>query len=280
MTRGEFLKSIGLTTAFAATGCKFNCICEDKIRYALQLYSIHKIFWKSPEKILAQLAEGGYDGVEFYDYGGKSAREIRKMCADAGIAPMGIHLNGDVDLVGDKLFKTLDFAAEAGFESIVSPHAHRKTEKGYVEFGRAMGKAADAAKAYGIKVGIHSTYHHFTTKFDGKSAWDVIYSEASDSLQQQIDLGNTFNTGEDLVKLLAKYKGRHHSLHAKENVPTVDGVFGVPPTNGGPVVPWGDVLKFIKTHSSLKWWIVEAEGKPASLEPALKSLKLLRQWNA
>ena len=280
MTRAEFLKSFAAAAAFATAGCKLPCCGQKNLRYALQLYSVHKIFWKSPEKILSLLAEGGYDGVEFYDYGGKSAKEIRKMCADAGIAPMGIHLNGNVDLVGDKLFKTLDFAAEAGFESIVSPHAHRKTEQGYVEFGRDMGRAAEEAKAYGIKVGVHSTYHHFTTKFNGKSAWDVIYSEASELLQQQIDLGNTFNTGEDVVKLLEKYRGRHHSLHAKENVPTVDGVLGVPPTDGGPMVPWKDVINVTKNDPSLKWWVVEAEGKPASLEPALKSVKILRDWNA
>ena len=29
-----------------------------------------------------------------------------------------------------------------------------------------------------------------------------------------------------------------------------------------------------------RWWIVEAEGRPDSIEPALACLKLLKTWNA
>lgn len=280
MTRGEFIKSFGTAALFAAAGCRCPLFTGGRPRYALQLYSIHQIFWKSPEKILEALAEGGYDGVEFYNYGGKTAKELKKMCDDAGLAAMGTHLNGDVALVGDELKKTLDFAAEAGFESLVTPHASRKSADGYRKFGRQMGLAAEAAAAYGIKVGIHSTYHHFTTRYGGVSAWDVIYSEASPLLQQQIDTGNTFNTGEDVVALLKKYAGRHHSLHAKENVPTIDGVFGVPPTDGGRCVPWEETLAFMKSDSSLKWWVVEAEGRPDTLVPAVECVRRLRRWNA
>jgi sugar phosphate isomerase/epimerase len=189
----------------------------------------------------------------------------------------GTHVNGDVALVGDELKRTLDFCAEAGIESITTPHAFRNSEDEYRRFGRDMGLAAEAAAKYGIKVGIHSTYHHFKTRYNGVSAWDVIYSDASPLLQQQIDTGNTFHTGEDLVALLKKYRNRHHSIHAKENVPTVDGVFGVPPKDGGKCVPWDAVFSYMKTETSQKWWIVEAEGRPDLLDPALKCVKFLRE---
>ena len=39
--------------------------------------------------------------------------------------------------------------------------------------------------------------------------------------------------------LLKKYKGRHFSIHAKENVPTMDGVLGV---------PWADLVPAIKVE--------------------------------
>jgi len=278
INRGEFLKLFSSSVAISAAGCCTSRCGRSKPRYGLQLYSINKIFWQSPEKILASLKAGGFDGVEFYNYGGKTAKQMRKMCADAGLAAIGTHLNGDVSLVGDELKKTLDFAAEAGFESLVTPHAMRKSADEYKKFGCAMGQAAEAAASYGIKVGIHSTYHHFTTKFDGMTAWDAIYSEASDLLQQQIDTGNTFHTGADLVAILKKYPGRHHSIHAKENVPTVDGVFGVPPTDGGKCVPWKEVISYMQTETSQKWWIVEAEGKPASLDPSFSCLRKLKEW--
>ena len=257
LTRRGFVAGMG--AAVAATGVAGLDGAASKPRYGLQLYSIHKIFWKEPARILAALRASGYDGVEFYDYNGLSAKALKKLCDDAGLKAMGTHLNGDVDLVGDKLKKTLDFAAEAGFESV-------------------MGTAAEAADAYGIKVGIHSTYHHFTTRYGEETAWDMIYREASPKLYQQIDTANTFHVGYDVVALLKKYPNRHFSIHAKENVPTKDGVLGVPPTDGGKCVPWKDLIAYMQTEPGLNWWIVEAEGRPDSLDPALACLKQLKAW--
>ena len=274
--RRGFLAGMGAAVAaagFAGTGAG-----RSKPRYGLQLYSIHKIFWKEPERILAAWRADGYDGVEFYNYNGLTAKAIRKLCDDAGINAMGTHLNGDIDLVGDKLKQTLDFAAEAGFESVVTPHAKRNTADEYKKFGHDMGLAAEAADAYGIKVGIHSIYHHFTTRYGDETAWDMIYKEASTKLYQQIDTANTFHVGYDVVALLKKYPNRHFSIHAKENVPTKDGVLGVPPTDGGKCVPWKELIAYMKTERGLSWWIVEAEGRPDSLDPARACLKQLKAW--
>jgi sugar phosphate isomerase/epimerase len=276
MTRSKFLQLIASSAVFASAGCN-TCICGRKPRYALQLYSIHKIFWKNPVENLAALKACGYDGVEFAGYNGKSALELRNLLAYADLVAAGTHVNGDIALVGDKLNRTLDFCAEAGIESITTPHAKRDSEDAYRKFGHDIGLAAEAAAKYGIKVGIHTTYHHFTTRYNGVSAWDVIYSEASPLLQQQIDTGNTFHTGEDLVALLKKYRNRHHSIHAKENVPTIDGVLGVPPKDGGKCVPWNEVFAYMKTETEQKWWIVEAEGRPDSLDPAVKCVKFLEE---
>lgn len=276
--RRDFLSGAAAAVAGAAFGGCCSMCAEKRQLYALQLYSIHKVFWKDPARILAELKGAGYDGVEFAGYGGKSAKEIAKLLADAGLLGAGTHVNGDIDLVGDGLRRTLDFCAEAGIESVTTPHASRDSADAYRRFGHDMGLAAEAAAPYGIKVGIHTTYHHFRTRYGGESAWDMIYSDASPLLQQQVDTSNTFNTGEDVVALLKKYRNRHHSIHAKENVPTVDGVFGVPPTDGGKCVPWDEVIAYMKTETAHRWWIVEAEGKPAELAPAVKCVKLLRSW--
>lgn len=275
MNRREFLVSLASAGAFA--GCRSLGFGGGPL-IALQLYSIHKIFWKEPERNLAALKAAGYDGVEFAGYSGRSAKEIAKMLADAGLIGAGTHVNGDVTLVGDELRRTLDFCAEAGFESVTTPHAKRNSADEYRRFGITMGEAAEVADSYGIKVGIHTTYHHFTTKYDGKTAWDVIFSEASPKLQQQIDTGNTFNTGCDVVALMKKYPERHFTIHAKENVPTKDGVLGVPPTDGGKCVPWKEVIACAAEERTHRWWIIEAEGRPDSLEPAIASNRILRSW--
>jgi len=275
-SRRNFLRGLVGTSLLAIGGCKLP-IGNGGQRVALQLYSIHKIFWQRPERILDELAAAGFDGVEFYDFNGKTAHELRAMCHAAGLKAMGTHLDGGKMLVGDALKRTLDYAAAAGFESIVTPHAVRKTADEYRAFGHQMGLAAEAAAPYGIKVGVHTTYAHFTTTFGDETAWDLIYKEASPLLQQQIDTGNAFHAGADVVALLKKYPERHHSVHLKENVPTREGVFGEPPTDGGRCVPWDEVFGQLRAERDLRWLVVEAEGNPASIEPARRCLGFVKR---
>lgn len=279
ISRRMFVKGLAASAGAAAVGaCQSLPAGLRRPALALQLYSIHKIFWPAPEVCLAGIKAAGYDGVEFAGYGGRTARQIRQLLADAGLVAAGTHVNGDIDLVGDGLKKSLDFCAEAGIQSITTPHAKRDSRDAYRKFGHDMGLAAEAAEKYGIKVGVHTTYHHFTTVYGAVTAWDAIYEDASPLLQQQVDTGNTFHTGTDVVALLRKYPGRHHSVHLKENTPTTEGILGVPPTDGGKCVPWKDVIAYLKTESTNRWWIIEAEGRPDSLEPAHASAAVANAW--
>ena len=184
-------------------------------------------------------------------------------------------LNGFVDLVGDGLKKTLDFCAEAGLETVTTPHALCKTADEYRKFGQDMSRAAEAAVPYGIKVGIHTTYDHFNVKFDGVTAWDTLMAGTSPLLQQQIDTSNTFHTGTDVVALLKKYRNRHYSVHLKENVPSKTATLGERPTDGGPLVPWKDVMDYLATEP-VAWYVIEAEAIPDSLQPLSDSLRFIK----
>jgi len=274
--RREFLQALGASAALAAAGCKCPCCGCGRPKVAAQLFSIHEIFWKKPAWCLSGLKAAGFDGVEFAGFDDHSAKEIRKYLDDAGLRGMGAHVNGFVELRGDGLKKTLDFCAEAGLDTVTTPHAICKTEAEYRKFGRDMSYAAEAAVPYGIKVGVHTTYDHFKVKFNGVTAWDTLFAEASPLLQQQVDTSNSFNViGDGLLPLLKKYRGRHYSVHLKENVPSATATLGERPTDGGPLVPWKDVLGYLATED-VAWYVIEAEAIPDSLDPLANSLKFLR----
>ena len=61
LTRRGFVAEMG--AAVAATGFAGLNRAAAKPRYGLQLYSIHKIFWEEPARILVALHACGYDGV-------------------------------------------------------------------------------------------------------------------------------------------------------------------------------------------------------------------------
>lgn len=278
--RRNFIRGLGglAATAAIAGGCK-SVFGGNRPRIAAQLCSIHRIFWLKPEWCLEGLKKAGYEGVEFAGYNGHTAKEIRKYLSDAGLAGMGTHVNGFVDLKGDNLKKTLDFCAEADFDTVTTPHAVCKTAEEYRQFGRDMSVAAEAAVPYGIKVGIHTTFDHFKVKFDGVTAWDTLFSEASPLLQQQIDTSNAFHViGDGLLPLLRKYRGRHYSVHLKENIPLVTGTLGERPKDGGPTIPWREVFDCL-AEEDVAWYVVEAEKIADSLVPLADSLKFIERMS-
>ena len=113
-------------------------------------------------------------------------------------------------------------------------------------------------------------------KFDGVTAWDTIFADATPALQQQIDTSNTFNViGDALVPLIEKYRGRHYSVHLKENVPSRTATLGEKPTDGGRTVPWRKVLRTLASED-VAWHVIEAEAVPDSLVPLADSLKFLK----
>ncbi len=246
-------------------------------RFAVQLYSIRDLIWKDPERCLADLKAVGYDGVEFAKYGGHSAIGLKRILANTGMVGVGTHVNGDLFLVGDELKRTLDICAEAGILSVTTPHAKRDSADGYRRFGADMGRAAEVAAAYGIKVGVHTTYHHFETRYDGVTAWDLIFRETSPLLQQQVDTSNTFHTGTDVVALLKRFPGRHFSIHLKENTPSATATLGERPTDGGPCIPWRAVMAQVAAER-IPWCLVEAEMVPDSLQPLVDSRRFLEQF--
>jgi sugar phosphate isomerase/epimerase len=276
MNRREFLKVMG---GFAASSAFAGCASWPKAcgpKVAAQLYSIHKIFWKKPQWCLAGLKAAGFAGVEFAGMGGHGAKEVRSFLDEAGLEGMGSHVNGFVDLTGDNLKKTLDFCAEARIETLTTPHALCKSVQAYRKFADDMSLAAEAARPYGIKVGIHTTYDHFKVKFDGVMAWDVIFADASPLLQQQVDTSNTFHViGNGLIALLEKYRGRHYSVHLKENVPSATATLGERPVDGGEIVPWKQVFDCL-SQEQVAWYVIEAEAIPDSLKPLSDSLKFLK----
>lgn len=274
MKRREFLVGIGAASLLA--GCQSGFRGREHPSLALQLYSIHKIFWTRPEQILADLARAGFDGVEFAGHNGLSGKALRKLVSDAGLRAAGTHIGDIRNFSGDRLKGLLDLCAEAGIESCVNPHADFKTADEWRRFGETMGCAAETAKSYGIAVGVHSATHHFTRTYDGVTAWELLFRNASPLLQQQLDVGQVVHTGGDPIALLKRYAGRHHSVHLKENVPTANGVFGETRTDGSAGVPWEGVLRCLANDPSCRWYVIEAEVRCDTIEPSCRCLDFVR----
>ena len=263
-------------SAASLAGCKCPFGCARK-PIALQLWSINKIMWKSedPAVTLRKVKDIGFDGVEFAGFGGRTAKDVAKLLADSGLRGMGSHTSGIAQFTGDALKRNLDFCAEAGIESLTNAYAKFNTADDWVKFGVTMGEAADTAAKWGIPVSVHNHCHEFTQIFDGVYAWDLVFRNASEKLNQQIDTSQVVNPGLDCVERIRKYHGRNFSVHMKENVPSQWGLFGVAPDGGGKRVPFEDVVACLEDEPGFSWYVIECERKPDSLLPAKCNFKYL-----
>ncbi len=289
MNRRAFLGTTLAAGAVAATrgfgACSCGCACSQPVQVAVQLYSIHK-YIKGKDglaKALQEVAKIGYKGVEFAGYYGASADEIKKMLADAGLVACGTHV-GRAEFGPDKIKATCEFNLAYGNSFICCPGGGNFPGKGenLDDFMKMLvdyyNTAAETAAKYGCKIGLHNHKREFELKLsNGQTYWDYFFSQTSDNVCMEQDVGWTTAAGRDPCIQYAKYPHRSPTLHAKENgmgSKKFDAILGQP-GDGAVGVAW-DRLFPVTDADGVKWYVVECERHFDSLMPITESFKFLQ----
>ena len=289
ISRRSFLESLAAVAAFAAApGCMTCNAASAKNpfgRPALQLYSIRKYIQKvGLEKALADVRAIGYEAVEFAGYYNFSAKELKKMLADNGLVACGTHLPRAK--FGPKEFKkTCEFELGYGNTFLCCPGGGNfpgKKEKFGADFMKMLvdyyNKAAEDCGKMGCKVGLHNHMKEFELKLpDGTTYWDYFFSNTSNDVCMEQDVGWTTAAGRDPCIQYAKYPHRSPTLHAKENgmgSKKLDAILGQP-GDGAVGVAW-DRLFPVTDADGVKWYVVECERHFDSLMPITESFKFLQ----
>ena len=289
MNRRAFLGTTLAAGAAAATrgfgACPCGCGCGQPAQVAVQLYSIHK-YIKGKDglaKALQEVAKIGYKGVEFAGYYGASADELKKMLADAGLVACGTHV-GRGEFGPDKIKATCEFNLAYGNSFICCPGGGNFPGKGenLDDFMKMLvdyyNTAAETAAKYGCKIGLHNHKGEFERKLsNGQTYWDYFFSQTSDNVCMEQDVGWTTAAGRDPCIQYAKYPHRSPTLHAKENgmgSKKFDAILGQP-GDGAVGVAW-DRLFPVTDADGVKWYVVECERHFDSLMPITESFKFLQ----
>ena len=228
---------------------------------ALQLYSVRHDCAKDLPGTVAQVAEMGYEAVEFAGYYGRKAEDLRKMLDANGLKCAGAHIGID-SLLGDNLQKSIDFHKTVGNEHLICPGLpgkYRDSAKAWGETAKLFNDIAAKLKPHGLRTG----YHNHSIEFkpmDGQIPWDVFFGNTSKDVVMQLDTGNAMHGGAESVPILKKYPGRAYTLHckpwSKKNPKAVIGEDDL---------PWGEIFAVCEAQGATEWYIVEYEvpGRPA-----------------
>lgn len=302
ITRRNFLGASALAgAAFLAPGCCSSCCGTRYGKVALQLYSLkdyiggdkkRKTKGVGLEKGLADVRAIGFEGVEFAGYYGFKPSETKKMLADNGLKVCGTHVSNDQygfdvkkgTFNPDVLKKTCAFETGYGNTLIICPGGGNippgaswstgrggepcKPSKEIDEFTKKLvelyNKAAVVAKEMGCKIGLHNhTWEHAIKMTDGTSFWDYFFTNTSNDVCMEQDVGWSTCAGVDCCEQYVKYPFRSPTLHAKENgmgknVKTFDAILGQPGKPDATPVPW-DRLFVASDKNKVEWYVVECE---------------------
>ncbi|MBO7721742.1 MAG: sugar phosphate isomerase/epimerase [Kiritimatiellae bacterium] len=260
-------------------------------------------------KALDDVAAIGYTGVEFAGYYGNDAIALRKMLADSGLVACGTHVgNGEFgfntaewSFNPDVMKATCDFNLAYGNNLIICPGGGNippgakwstgqggetcQPTKEIDEFTKRLvelyNKGAEVAAKYGCRIGLHNhTWEHGIKMTDGTSFWDYFFSNTSQNVCMEQDVGWSTCAGVDPKEQFRKYPHRSPTIHAKENgmgkdVKEFDAILGQPGRPGAVPVDW-DGLIVATEADGVKWYVVECERHFEDLSAVLPSYQFLR----
>jgi sugar phosphate isomerase/epimerase len=243
---------------------------------ALQLYSVREDCAKDLLGVIRQVADMGYDGVEFAGYHGHSAEDIKAVLDETGLKAAGTHTqwsqfddeNFDNTV---QVHKTLDcqFAIIPWI-----PEELRNTSEACKTTAAKLTEICAKLRSHGLRTGFHAHSGDMEPLDNGQCAWDIIAANTPDDFILQYDTANGVAGGADPVKPISDWPGRNASLHLKEWRGGHGAVIG----EGD--VPWPRVFEAAEKGGGVEWYVVEHETESAmtplqSVDACLKNLKKL-----
>lgn len=269
-SRRGFLRICGSVAASAALGSSL--LGRDEIPYGVQLYCVRHELEQDMEGTLARLARAGFVGVEFADYFGRSAEQLRALLDQNGLRCCGTHIMLD-DMLGDRLQETIEFNRTLGNRYLIVrwlSEERRKDRVSFLETARLLNQIAEKLEPHGMQVGYHNHDYIFET-FDGKMLWNILADETESRVVLQLDTGNASSRA-DVIELLRRNRGRTHTIHIKPYSTSDPDAFV-----GDDELDWETIVRLCQSLAGTEWYIIEyeVEGHPPleALEANLERFK-------
>ncbi|MBN1676160.1 MAG: sugar phosphate isomerase/epimerase [Kiritimatiellae bacterium] len=249
-----------------------------KTPVALQLFSVRGECKNDLPATLKAVAEMGYAGAEPWGYAGdttewmgRNGTDLRKMFDDNGLRCCGIHLQTGA-LLGDNLARTIDLNQALGntFLIIAADKGRMSAVDSIRELADILNGVSEKLKPLGMATGYHAHGFDFE-RFDGKTAWELLFGQTNDDVIMQLDIGNCANGGGDPIAMLERFPGRARSLHLKDYDREPGAALGEGKAD------WTKIFRLCDTLHKPEWYVVEEGGKDGlGFDVCRKSLDALK----
>ncbi|MCD4825093.1 MAG: sugar phosphate isomerase/epimerase [Phycisphaerae bacterium] len=186
----------------------------------LQLYSVRDAAAKDFIGVLKQVADIGYQGVEFAGLHDHSPAEIRKVIDDLGMTASSAHCPLPTPESVNEIVET---AKALGYDMVIAGNSpdEFKTLDGIKSAADTFQTAIELLASHDLRMIYHNHWWEFN-EIDGRLGFDILLELAPDILGE-LDIYWASNFGKvDVPAVAAKYAARLPMLHVKDG-PLVQG---------------------------------------------------------
>jgi sugar phosphate isomerase/epimerase len=243
---------LGAATVAAAAARKH-------IPIGLELYSVRKDLAKDLSGTVRQVAQMGYQCVEFYapyyNWTPVEAKKVRREMDNLGIRCYSTH-NGTKSFTPEGIGKAMELNHILGTRYIVLASAGDITTiDGWKRVAETLNNANHTMSSHGLHAGYHN--HDLEWKpVDGQQPMRVLAANTDKSIMLQLDVGTCLETGNDPVAWIRSNPGRIRSLHLKNWSP--HGGYQVLFSEG--VAPWKKIFAAAESVGGVEYYLIEQEG--------------------
>ena len=229
------------------------------IPIGLELYSVREDLQKDLAGTVRQVAQMGYQCVEFYapyyDWTPDEARKVRREMDQLGIRCYSTH-NGPKSFTPEGIGKAMELNHILGTRFIVLASAGDVTSvDGWKRVAEMLNKANHTMAPHGLHAGYHN--HDLEWKpVDGQKPMEILAANTDKSIMLQLDVGTCLETGNDPVAWIRSNPGRIRSLHLKNWSPK--GGYEVLFSEG--VAPWKKIFAAAESVGGVEYYLIEQEG--------------------
>ena len=255
-SRRNFLGLLAAAPLGAATAA---AAAARHIPIGLELYSVRNDLAKDLAGTVRQVAQMGYQCVEFYapyyNWAPGEAKKVRREMDNLGIRCYSTH-NGPKSFTPEGIGKAMELNNILGTRYIVMASAGDiNTIDGWKRVAETLNKANHTMAAHGLHAGYHN--HDLEWKpVDGQKPIKVLAANTDKSIMLQLDVGTCLEAGNDPVAWIRSNPGRIRSLHLKNWSPK--GGYKVLFSEG--VAPWKKIFAAAESVGGVEYYLIEQEG--------------------
>lgn len=198
----------------------------------LELYTVRDQLKEDLYGTIKKVAETGYKEVEFFDFYGKKASEIRQILKDNGLRAPSAHYT--TPAMKSDWEKHIEYAQEVGIQYMILAWLDPSERRSLEDYKR-LAELENKVGAQCLKAGLQFAHHNHNFEFkpyDGIVAYDELLRLTDAKLVKlEMDCFWVTRAGKDPVKYFKKYPQRIALLHIKDRKP------GYPPSTDQDTTP-------------------------------------------